>query len=240
MITNNTPETKTMPTTDRGSQGDASMWPSEFWASRIFDWANVGLIITLGAGVICTVLVVWMGGVKETYLRKELADTNAKAAGANERAAEASKAAEDEKGARLRLEKEIAPRTLDDASRIAIGNELSKFASSFSGRKVKVSSYSADAEGIVFSLEIIDVLTRAKIEVEPIVGRLIPVGLVDTGVKITGPSADEAFVKTIATSIHSHLDTAMRAEWGPQYKDVTVAVGVKPVIGLPLIKTAAK
>ena len=67
------------------------MWPSEELASRLYNMANVGLIVGLVLGVICTALVVWMGNVKEAYLQKEIADTDQRAALANERAAEAQK-----------------------------------------------------------------------------------------------------------------------------------------------------
>ncbi len=52
------------------------MWPSEPLASRIYDWANWGLIAGLVIGVTSTILVVWMGNVKEAYLRKQVADVN--------------------------------------------------------------------------------------------------------------------------------------------------------------------
>ena len=133
----------------------------------------------------------------------------------------------------------MQPRTLDDAARTTMGNELAKFSLSLSGRKVKVSSYTADAEGVVFSLEIIDVLTKARIDFDPVVGRLMPVGLVDMGVKITGPVSDENFIRALATDIHSYADTAVFAEWNPKYKDLEVLVAAKPVPGLPNVKTQA-
>jgi hypothetical protein len=43
------------------------MWPSEELAARLYNWANLGLIVSLVAGVISTMLLVWMGGVKEAY-----------------------------------------------------------------------------------------------------------------------------------------------------------------------------
>lgn len=67
-------------------------------------------------------------------------------------AAALRKEAEDEKLARVKLEKEIAPRTLGDAARKQMGKDLSKFAKHFSGRQVKVLSYTADAEGLFFRL----------------------------------------------------------------------------------------
>ena len=78
---------------ENGNRGDIRMWPSEEWASRVYDWANLGLIVGLVIGVISTVLVVWMGNVKEAYLPKQVAETNKSAALANERAADAKKTA---------------------------------------------------------------------------------------------------------------------------------------------------
>jgi hypothetical protein len=64
-----------MPMADRGSQGGIGMWPSEAIATRLYDAANIALIVVLIGGVIATSLVVWMGNVKEEYLKKHLADT---------------------------------------------------------------------------------------------------------------------------------------------------------------------
>lgn len=41
------------------------MWPSEDLASRLYDTANVGLVVGLIIGVISTVLLVWMGNVRD-------------------------------------------------------------------------------------------------------------------------------------------------------------------------------
>ena len=51
------------------------MWPSEAIAARLYDVANIALIVVLIGGVIATSLVIWMGNVKEGYLKKHLADT---------------------------------------------------------------------------------------------------------------------------------------------------------------------
>jgi len=72
MVKPNTPEKRTTAITESGNQGDIRMWPSEDWASRLSDWANIGLIFSLAAGVISTVLLVWMGNVKESYLKTHL------------------------------------------------------------------------------------------------------------------------------------------------------------------------
>ncbi len=160
----------------------------------------------------------------------------AQIAGAQQAAAASKKEAESERLARVKLEKQMQPRTLDAATRSTMGNELARFSPSLSGRKVKVSSYAADAEGVVFSLEIIDLLTKAHIDSDPVVGRLVPVGLVDMGVKITGPVSDEGFIRALATDIRSGADTAVFTDWNPKYKDLEVLVAAKPVLGLASVK----
>jgi len=81
------------------------MWPSEELAARLYDLANWGLVVGLVVGVVSTVLIVWMGNVKEEYLRKDIAHARQSAADANAKA-------EAEKLARLNLEKQVAPRRL--------------------------------------------------------------------------------------------------------------------------------
>jgi hypothetical protein len=50
------------------------MWLSEEIAARLYNWANIGLIAGLGVGIISTILVVWMGNIKEDYLRIRLGE----------------------------------------------------------------------------------------------------------------------------------------------------------------------
>jgi hypothetical protein len=135
------------------------------------------------------------------------------------------------------IAKQLAPRTLSPADWNAIGEKLKPFAQSLSGRKVIVSSYSQDAEGIVFSIEIINCLDRAGIAFDPVVGRVIPSGLVDTGVKVTGPIKDKDFIVTVGDAIHDRADTNVNCEWNDKYKDVRIDVSNKPIAGLPKITT---
>jgi hypothetical protein len=76
------------------------MWPSEEWASKLFDLANLALILSLVVGVISTALLVRMGNVKEAYgkIRQgnfdlELSKQKERTAGAEVEAAEAKKIA---------------------------------------------------------------------------------------------------------------------------------------------------
>ncbi len=170
--------------------------------------------------------------------RRKAGDAEKAAGEANERAAGANRIAEGERLARVKIEKQLAPRTLTESDRETIGKQLRAFAPRFSGRKVKISSYSCDAEGIVFSLEIMDIVTRAGIDVDPVIGRTLPVGLVTLGVKVTGSAADEMFIRSLLTGIHAHVGTDLHGEWAPKYSQVSIEVGVKPIAGLPTVTPA--
>jgi len=93
---------------DLKDKGAISMWPSEELASRLYNLANVGLIVGLVIGVVATILLVWMGNTKEIYLQKRVALANSAAAHANSSAAEANERAENarERAAELSLETE--------------------------------------------------------------------------------------------------------------------------------------
>lgn len=166
---------------------------------------------------------------------KAAAEANKQAAEANERAAEANKKAEEERLARVKIEKQLAPRTFSESDIEEIGNALRSFAPSLSGKKVKISSYIIDAEANVFAWMINEILFRAGIGTEPHIGRIMPSGGVDIGVKITGPIKDESFMYTLASGIYARLKTNMSVEYDDKYKEVAVLVGVKPVAGLPKI-----
>lgn len=96
------------------------MWPSLETATWLFDAANTILVVSLVFGVASTAIVVWMGGVKEAYLKSELANTNERAAKAEQQTAEA----------RLQLEqlrKQALPRHITQAQQGAIAGKLSGF-----------------------------------------------------------------------------------------------------------------
>jgi len=92
---------------------EAGMILSEGLAIRLNDLSNLFLIIGLVIGVVSTVLLVWTGGVKEEYLKRELSLTKERTANAN---ALAARLENDAAQARLELEKlkeKIGPRKLD-------------------------------------------------------------------------------------------------------------------------------
>jgi len=172
---------------------------------------------------------------KAQAAQRELARAEADAAEAQTVASNALKNIASAKKQVADIAKQLAPRTLNAADWDAMGEKLKPFAQSLSGRKVAVSSYSQDAEGIVFSVEIIKCLERAGIAYDPVVGRIVPVGLVEMGVKITGPVKDAEVIKLLAREIHDRADTAVNAEWNDKYNDLSVAVCAKPIAGLPTI-----
>jgi hypothetical protein len=116
-----------------------------------------------------------------------------------------------------------------------MADDLRKFSPSFAGRKVTISSYSADAEGMIFSLEIMDVMTRAGIDVDPVMGRLVPVGGVFVGVNVTGPPADEAFIRLLVKDLRRIDPNGVAGDWKPSYSQVGVLVGAKPIMGIPAL-----
>ncbi len=116
------------------------MWPSEEWASRLYDLANWFLIVALIVGAASTGLLVWMGNVKEEYLKRDLAATNERAAHAEERAAEAN----------LELAKLKTPRTLNPGQQKLISEALKGFAGTQFDMAI---NHDVEAIGLLPSLE---------------------------------------------------------------------------------------
>src|SRR5260370_661994 len=158
------PEKTIMPIANSGNQGGIRMWPSEDWASRLYDIANWFLIAALIVGAVSTVLLVWMGNVKEVYLKRDLAATGDRAAHAEERAgrlekdaAELRKAAEDVRLARVRIEASVAWRRLTEKQKADIGASLKRFAN----QGVSFWSNTGDVEAQLFAADIAEAVTRA-------------------------------------------------------------------------------
>jgi multidrug efflux pump subunit AcrA (membrane-fusion protein) len=86
MVSN--PMSITSSMTNSSKQGGMRMWPSVEAASWIYDIANTGLIIGLVLGVVCTVLVIWMGNIKEEHLNRALADSRLRTASLEKQSAE--------------------------------------------------------------------------------------------------------------------------------------------------------
>jgi hypothetical protein len=133
-----------------GNQKGKGMWPSLPVANRIADVANLFFIGSLVVGVVSTVTIVWMTGVKETYWDKERRDSTQtiaalktqgdelrrETAEANARAAEAQ----------LALERLKRPRTLGPARQQFIADAVGAYA----GQRYRAAVSSAADDGIAF------------------------------------------------------------------------------------------
>lgn len=167
---------------------------------------------------------------------REKASVNERDAGQLRKDAEGLKEkAAAEELARIQLQKEIQPRTLTLEQRKALAEKLGKFAFGFKGRKVKLVSQVGDAEGIVFTVEIHDILHRAEIEVDTTgVARQEWIGTIYFGAKITGPNGDAEFIKTLLNGLRDGIgNDGIDAEASPKYGETIVTIGAKPILGLP-------
>jgi hypothetical protein len=173
---------------------------------------------------------------RQTVGQLELkASANEKEAGQLEKDAERLREqAEAEHLARTKLEKEIQPRTISESDRQKIADRLRQFAPSLKGRKVTIDSQIGDGETMLVALEMADILRRSGIEFDPSgMGRTSWVGAVFMGVRIIGPPSDKAFISAFAKEIFIPLDKGVMEDMKPEYKDIRIDVGVKPITGIP-------
>lgn len=219
------------------------MWPSYETASSIYDKANIALLLGLAIGVIATVLIVWMGNVKEEYLklnvgsanavaekaRANAANANIQAADANERTANMEKhnlelqaSLERERSARLKLEAQIAPRSLATAQREALDKALSSAPKPLTVKLILL----GDQEAGMYGEQILSILQGAKIQVDIIkVGMYTPppyniqITLQTNSVKSL--SIKNAFEKANIPATFSFDNTS-------QF-DAQILVGLKPI-----------
>jgi hypothetical protein len=125
-----------------GNHGENGIWPTLDWATWLFDRASLGLIVGTVAVLVSTVLIVWMGIVKEHHwdslrekaaektasLESETAKANRDTATAHERIAELNK-----ETARLSADAEqsrseiaTANERAAEANRVAEGERLAR------------------------------------------------------------------------------------------------------------------
>lgn len=148
------------------------MWLSFKTAALVYDWANLLLIAALVAGAVATILVVWMGNVKESYLTRDIASANTESARAHERAAqaearaaEANKKAEEERLARVKIEEKLAPRRLTQEQQSSISQHMSSWAKlpgTDIAQSAAVFPSSPSFESAVLADQIAAVLQRAR------------------------------------------------------------------------------
>ena len=159
-------------------------------AEKVFSWANGFLLAALVVGVIATYGIVVSSSIKETYLKRGIADANA-------RAAEATQKAEEADLARLNLEAKIAPRRLNADQQRVIAEALKPF----SGSKVMVKSYALDVEAAILGKQIIESLESANIQVSDHTLSLSSFGSIALAVHVTGN--DETLVAALLDALSS-------------------------------------
>ncbi len=147
------------------------MWPSLETAVWLYDKANIFLIVALTVGAVSTVLIVWMGNVKEEYLKRDLAATNA-------RAEEARLETE-------RVKEAVAWRVIPPES----ASELGKVLAAKPGA-VNLRYMDGDPEALFLAIQISQILTKAHWQVAP--GATKPANAIVFGIVLPDASGIDA------------------------------------------------
>lgn len=119
-------------------------------ASQLYNIANLLLILALAVGVAATILIVWMGNVKETYLREDLAAAATYASEADARAAEARLETE-------QIKAELAWRTITPE----LEDNLLTALSPYQG-VITIKHVSNDPEAVALAVEFANLFVKAK------------------------------------------------------------------------------
>jgi hypothetical protein len=112
------------------------MWPSLPAANQIADWANIFFIGSLVVGVVSTVLIVWMSGVKEAHWEKDRTESAERiatlAAQGDQLRKDTAEANARALEAQLALERFRAPRSLTAEQQSELRAKLLPFAGTIS------------------------------------------------------------------------------------------------------------
>jgi hypothetical protein len=108
------------------------MWPSAETAALLYNLANIGLILGLVVGVVSTILVVWMGNVKEAYLNRSLTESRERTASLEKQTAESQIA--------------IAKANADAAQSLATATQAESNLADANERAAKAHERAAEAE----------------------------------------------------------------------------------------------
>lgn len=220
---------------------ETPLWPSLETASRIFDVANIVLIISLVLGVAATAALVWMGGVKEAYLDRDLANTNERAALAEQKTAEAQLKLEE-------LRAQMRPRHLSQAQQEAIAQKLKDLKGQSVTLGVKPSSN--ENEWLVRWLGAPFSMAGWKVEIntgDALTNRYVPDGIlvqstrdprsITIAQRVTDALNAEGLYATTAPLLDIDLASPLPPS-DPRAVRLLVVVGDKPVI--PLIEGQKK
>lgn len=149
---------------------------------------------------------------------------------------EANQVVEKERAARLELEAQVAPRDLSGERLEAVADGCKQFA----GRRVRVVSYSLDAEAARLGKQVLVPLKACGMKVDDKIGSLSPLGGFWVGLHVT--SADSQFATALSTLLVDAGKLSVgrprlpneQGAWisvdneGPS-PDAVIMVGVKPV-----------
>lgn len=173
--------------------------------------------------------------VRSDTAEKEIGSAKADTAKAMQRAAEATKTAEDERIERLKLEAQIAPRRLTLEQMQSTASACIRF----QGRSVTIRSYALDAESAILAKQLITVFQASGVQVQDATASTSPVGGFMLGIHVTG--RDSTLVGEIKRilSDDGKLEVAPpgtepKGGWeigtGPTTPtDAEIMVGVKPL-----------
>jgi hypothetical protein len=235
------------PVPSNGNQGLKRMpWPSLEMASRVSDIANFFFIASLVVGVMSTVAIVWMAGVKEAHwdalrkesdreiaeLNKETAIARSQIAEADAKAAEANEKAETERLARVRIEQRLADRVLTDEQLSSISNKIK----GFSGQEYGVTTYWDLKESVAISNRIALGLERGGWSyVKPAQAAFMLGGI--EGVQVwVHPDADDSVKKAADALVEALNDEDMDAVLkeqnpaNPKDNKIHLNIGTKPLM----------
>lgn len=212
------------------------MWPSMETATRLHDIANTILIVSLVFGVVSTAIVVWMGNVKEEYLKRDLAETNERTAKAEQKTAEAQ----------LQLEKlrnQVRPRHITQAQQQSIAEKLKEFKGYIVSLGVKPSTN--ETEWLVRWIAAPFSMAGWKVEIhsgDAAQNKYVPDGILVMSTRhprsiAAAAIVTEAFITeglTTSTAPLLDMESSQYASSDPRSFRLLVVVGDKPVI--PLIE----
>ena len=190
------------------------------WAEFISFWANWVLVGALAVGLFTTYGIVVSGNVKETALKRELAEASVKVGIASEEAAKANKTAgeaneraatlelkaketelalEKERVARLKLELKVAPRLLTQAQQ----NELTQKLAGLEKQRVTIVASPSTSESEWFAQLLASPLADAGWKVELLPGTPTATILYPTGVIIQYRSGSLNSLEELKDSLNS-------------------------------------
>ncbi len=221
------------------------MWPSLPTANNIADVANWFFISSLVVGVVSTILIVWMAGVKEAYWEKDRTESSERVASLSTQGEQLRKDTAEANAraieARLELEKFKAPRLLTQEQIVAIVKKLPQFPMN----SVSVSPGPVTVETVAFAEQIVQILSLAGIG-----GTINPgwgpeafgvfTGVViqhvtgnDAGTKLAealaGALNDEQIATQVIGGMHESVFTDPRFDRnGTGSRNVLIAIGEKP------------